>query len=688
MSKKPQRTLTTWIAGIIMTVTLISNIVLFFFVYKDVKEQVRTNIADKTLTTLLAVAPQIDLDKFKNLVANCDPKDPYYEELRQYFAKVRNSGRFKYLYTVSLSAKGQLIYVVDGGDPKEKGFSKLCDVTTADEQPGYDKISKNLKPLVESSSSAKWGHMLTVYYPLVDKTGNLVALLGADHEMSLVMKAISDRSRFFGFLIFVITLLGMTATILSTVVIRRTEQHRLETHENLVKSYKELDESQRALRASEETKRVLLNSATESILLMDVEGKIQDSNTAMAAQWGLEPHEIKGKTLFELSGEEARELMVRRKDVVDRRRIEHFERDDGSKHLTYSLYPVGEETYVTSVAVFSQDISWRRKLENALRESEERFRSAFENAAVGIALSDLDGVLIKVNRSFCEMLEISEGQAIGLQLEAITYEEDRDKDKALKERLMAGEIAYYHVEKRYNGTSGKTVWGILSASAVHDERGVPIYAIGMIQDITQRKLMEYELKLAKMDAENAQEKAEYLARTDFLTGLLNRRAFMERLDSEISRAAREGRPIGIILTDIDHFKRVNDTWGHEAGDRVLKNFSDALERNCRKYDFVGRHGGEEFIICLPESSKEQTIQIAERIRAFVQEMETSLGEEKAALKITASFGATILYPKRGDSADSAIIRADHALYDAKTSGRNRVCSKELETKEDIDGIEL
>ncbi|MBN2725186.1 MAG: diguanylate cyclase [Deltaproteobacteria bacterium] len=683
MVHKPQKTLTTIVAGVLVAITLTSNIALFFFVYKDVHKQVKKNLSAKTLSTLYAVAPVIDLVKYSGLVSTKDSKDPYYETLRKYLEFVRQKGNFRYLYTIAEDQKGKLIYVVDGYDPNDEGFSRLGDITTDDETPGFRKVKQSLKPVMEVSDSEKWGKMMTVYIPLMDPSGKLVGVLCADHEMSAVTNAINHRSRFFGFLITIITILGLTATILSSFIIRRTEQSRLETHHNLQQSYRELDESQKALKASEETKRVLLNAATESILLMDASGKIQDANTAMAAQWKLTPHEIRGKSLFDLSGDESNELMTHRNEVLESRMVEHFERDEGDRHLTYSLYPVGEETYVSSVAVFSQDISWRRKLENALKESEERFRSAFENAAVGIALTDINGKLIKVNRSFCEMLELGEGQAIGESLDAITHPEDKDKDVTLKERLLAGEISYYHVEKRYIGTSGKTLWGILSASVVAGEDGKPLYAIGMIQDITQRKLVEYELKLAKMDAETARENAEFLARTDFLTQLLNRRAFMERFDSEISRASRESRPIGIIIADIDHFKKVNDTWGHESGDRVLKAFAQALERNCRKYDFVGRHGGEEFIVCLPESNMEQTIHIAERIRQNVEDMCTPIGDGSHELKITASFGATVMFPGRGDTSDSTIIRADHALYDAKTKGRNRVCSMETDPDQHI-----
>lgn len=162
------------------------------------------------------------------------------------------------------------------------------------------------------------------------------------------------------------------------------------------------------------------------------------------------------------------------------------------------------------------------------------------------------------------------------------------------------------------------------------------------------------------------------ARTDYLTGLLNRRAFMERLEAELKRSERENKPLGIIIADIDHFKRVNDEYGHQAGDMVLKEFASLLKKSCRQYDFVGRYGGEEFIICLPGSDLENTFNMAERMRKKVMLNTTCVEDIKKEVAITASFGVTSFRPEKAKTIDDLIKEADEALYEAKRTGRNRV----------------
>jgi len=172
------------------------------------------------------------------------------------------------------------------------------------------------------------------------------------------------------------------------------------------------------------------------------------------------------------------------------------------------------------------------------------------------------------------------------------------------------------------------------------------------------------------------------ASTDYLTGLLNRRAFMERLEAELNRSDRQGRRIGIIILDIDHFKYVNDQYGHQAGDQVLQYVSNCLVRCCRSYDYVARYGGEEFIICLPDADPDISQRIAERIRFALQEGSTLLPDGRL-IKITASFGIANLHKQRAEGLDSLISRADNALYEAKKNGRNRVIFSSTEA-EDID----
>ncbi|MCW2246723.1 two-component system chemotaxis response regulator CheY [Azospirillum fermentarium] len=163
----------------------------------------------------------------------------------------------------------------------------------------------------------------------------------------------------------------------------------------------------------------------------------------------------------------------------------------------------------------------------------------------------------------------------------------------------------------------------------------------------------------------------HLALTDGLTGILNRRAFLDRADQELARARRTKRPLGLVMADIDHFKRINDTHGHAAGDAALKRFVTGCKVNLRVSDVLGRLGGEEFAILLPESDRAGCVITAERLRKAVERLDLEF--EGARIPITASFGITALaLNEEGESITAALQRADHALYRAKEGGRNRV----------------
>jgi len=175
-------------------------------------------------------------------------------------------------------------------------------------------------------------------------------------------------------------------------------------------------------------------------------------------------------------------------------------------------------------------------------------------------------------------------------------------------------------------------------------------------------------------------KIEQLSMTDELTGLFNRRGFFQLGEREFERALRFGRPLSALMLDIDHFKRVNDTHGHAGGDQVLRVLADCFRQNTRAIDIAGRYGGEEFALLLPEILQSEAIQIAERLRQSMADLSIPIGSEKGHsspvdISITVSIGVTAL-SQDGQSLTDLLDRADHALYRAKDSGRNRVVLEE------------
>ena len=184
--------------------------------------------------------------------------------------------------------------------------------------------------------------------------------------------------------------------------------------------------------------------------------------------------------------------------------------------------------------------------------------------------------------------------------------------------------------------------------------------------------LEQEVERQRAALVARQEELHFLATRDSLTGLYNRAEFINLANGELTRAARHGFETAIVVIDLDHFKVVNDTLGHPAGDRVLRSVGAVLSAELRASDVIGRLGGEEFIVLLPQTPPALARSVAEKLRARLAE--STLDPESPALRITASFGVASASPQDGSADFEAIYqRADAALYRAKGDGRNRVC---------------
>ncbi|ABI56870.1 GGDEF domain-containing protein [Alkalilimnicola ehrlichii MLHE-1] len=206
-----------------------------------------------------------------------------------------------------------------------------------------------------------------------------------------------------------------------------------------------------------------------------------------------------------------------------------------------------------------------------------------------------------------------------------------------------------YFETRHRRKDGSDITVEITTNAAY-YKGVKLIFCNC-RDITERK--------------RDQERIRYLATTDALTGIMNRGEFTRHLTKEIERAARFNRPVAVVMYDLDHFKRVNDTYGHDAGDEVLKTAVAQVNNAIRRVDVHARWGGEEFILLLPETDLAAAVKSAERLRAAIAEHPFKQPE-----RVTASFGVTTLGPR--DRFDVLIKRADDALYLAKHAGRNRV----------------
>jgi diguanylate cyclase (GGDEF)-like protein/PAS domain S-box-containing protein len=298
-----------------------------------------------------------------------------------------------------------------------------------------------------------------------------------------------------------------------------------------------------------------------------------------------------------------------------------------------------------------------------------RFAAMYERAAIGIALVDRRGLVVECNPALEEMLSFSEEELVGRSLNDHTYSADITADAVAFDQLMHGECDFYRLEKRYLARNTDVIWGHLSVSLVRDADGEPQFAIVMIENITARKEAEQQLR------EQA-ERSEYQALHDALTDLPNRVLFADRLQQALLASERNYATVVVLMIDLDGFKEINDVHGHHAGDLVLQAIGDRLAGGVRSSDTVGRLGGDEFGVVLPEWAPDADI------ATFVGKLAAAIDEPIDAEGVAVSVGASIGIARFRDDATDAeglLRRADEAMYKAKRNGWSFVFAGETPT---------
>ncbi|HEY9282938.1 MAG TPA: EAL domain-containing protein [Pyrinomonadaceae bacterium] len=307
------------------------------------------------------------------------------------------------------------------------------------------------------------------------------------------------------------------------------------------------------------------------------------------------------------------------------------------------------------VEELSRQMREQERIRRALQESEERFRMAFDHAAVGMALVSPLGRWLQVNRSLCELLGHAEDELLASDFQSVTHAESLTPALAQIDRLLSGESPTCQTEMRFVHKSGQPVWASLSVSLVSNSaQGAP-HLIFQIQDITDRK--------------RAEEQLVHSALHDALTGLPNRALFMDHLKLAIERAKRRpGRIFALLFLDLDRFKVINDSLGHMIGDQLLVGIARRLEAHLRPGDTVARLGGDEFTILLEDINEvSEATDVAERLQAELSAPFNLSGRE---VFTTVSIGvapSTLCYSHPED-----VLRdADTAMYRAKSLGKAR-----------------
>ena len=317
------------------------------------------------------------------------------------------------------------------------------------------------------------------------------------------------------------------------------------------------------------------------------------------------------------------------------------------------------------------ELTERKQVEEKL----QKLSRAVEQSPASIVITDTGGRIEYVNPRFTEVTGYSAEEVIGNNPRVLkTDKTPHETHRQLWKALTSG--SEWHGEFINRKKNGEEYYESASISPIMNDQGTVTHYLAVKEDITGQKMAEKELRnknqilqfqleaIEKLQAELREQ-----AIRDPLTGLYNRRYLVETQERELAHALREGYKVGFVMIDIDHFKKVNDTFGHEVGDQVLRQLAALIKDQTRLGDIVCRYGGEEILVILLNVTGETAFQITDRWRiAF---MNSNLPVECGQAKCTISCGISI-YPTHGGTANELITLADKAMYQAKAAGRNRV----------------
>ena len=408
----------------------------------------------------------------------------------------------------------------------------------------------------------------------------------------------------------------------------------------------------------------VLDALPDHVYVKDREGRYLLVNRAGLRERGL-------SDLSQVVGKAARDFVPRavaeRMDAEDRRVMEsgeplvnreavtsfpgHAER---RWHITTKIPMRDAQGRIAGIVGINRDITDRKRVELALRESEDTLRATFEQAAVGMTVMSLELRFLRANPKFCEMLGYTHEELLQMHLADINPPDSREEAIEFRRRLVEGAVRGGELrEKRLLRKDGSPLWVALATSLVRGGDGEPRCFVSVIEDITERK--------------QSQTRLQQLAHYDVVTGLPNRALVYERLAQALAQAARRRSPLGLVFIDVDHFKKVNDTFGHAAGDGLLQQVAVRLTQAVRAGDVVGRLGGDEFVVLLMDmAAVNDAGVVAQRI---LKTMHEPFALEGGEVYVTASVGLA-LYPDDSLDLDALVKNADAAMYEAKKAGRD------------------
>jgi diguanylate cyclase (GGDEF)-like protein/PAS domain S-box-containing protein len=423
-----------------------------------------------------------------------------------------------------------------------------------------------------------------------------------------------------------------------------------------------LQQRAQALAASKQ----LLNKVTDGVpallSLLDREERFRFANLAYADRMGVDPGSLIGRSLLEVYGPQPYEQMRPYLQAAWSGQHAVFERpmattpSRGWVEVTF-VPRLGEDGQIQELCVMILDVTERHLAQERLALSEERLNLAIEGSRLALFDWDIPGNRIYHSAQAAALRGAPAIEATLTPDELRWYVHPDDLAQVLdaKRSAIKGDTGVYTAEYRVRSEAGGWIWlRSLGRVVERDANGRALRLAGTDADISERKLIEARLR--------------QLAEYDHLTGLPNRALFYDRLQQAVQRALRSGRPMAVMFLDIDHFKRINDTQGHEAGDELLKSFAERLVAGVRKTDTVARLAGDEFTVILEELQHQDDACLVAEALVVSARVPVVLGTGE--LRITTSVGVAAWTQGEIDGAE-LLRRADAALYQAKRGGRDR-----------------
>ncbi len=429
--------------------------------------------------------------------------------------------------------------------------------------------------------------------------------------------------------------------------------------------------AENALRESERSYRLLVERMREGLAQVDNDGTFLFVNDRYCEMVGYSHDELIGRNADTLIAfPEDVELMhskseLRKQGISDQYEVRARRKDGTVIWLEIGGAPVrdADDNVVGSIGVHN-DITERRRAEEALRESEARYRLMAENSTDMISRSTPEGTIVYASEASRRLLGYEPAEITGRSVYEFVLDTDREEVRYLSRLLLeSGPMTFSYRVRRKDGT---VVWFETTSRAIGEsDTGRIQEIISVSRDVSERK--------------RAEEQIEFQAYHDALTGLPNRLLFRDRLTVALAHARRLKQPLAVMFLDLDRFKLVNDTLGHSLGDELLKGVAGRLRSALREEDSIARMGGDEFTLLLSDlESADDAVRVAQKLLETIAQPISLDGHE---LFITTSIGIA-LFPADGDNAEELLQNADNAMYRAKEAGRNscQLCTPAMNSR--------